>query len=80
MNYGKLIDGRIVRVRSYIDYNGQRIVNPSEEQVKDAGYKKIVTESPEEREGFYAVPQYVETAKQIRVTYTYEPIPNEEAE
>ena len=50
----------------YIKRDGMVYANPTDEQLMSAGYKPLVTaEPPAEREGYYAVDTYTETADSI---------------
>lgn len=53
-------------------------VNPREEDWKEAGYKPVVGERLEEKEGYYQVPEYSEEDDKIVATYHYEEIPDEQ--
>ena len=55
----------------YIKHGGMVYANPTDTQLMAAGYKPLVTaEPPEEREGYYSVDTYTETADSIVQTWT----------
>ncbi len=79
MALAKLIDGRIKYAGGKIlIIDDQVIVNPREEDWLEAGYKHIVGEWLEEKEGYYQVAEYTEEDDKIVVTYHYEEIPDEQ--
>ena len=79
MALAKLIDGRIKYAGGKTLIVGDEvIVNPREEDWLEAGYKPVVGERLEEKEGFYQVPEYTEEDDKIVVTYHYEEIPDEQ--
>lgn len=55
----------------YIKHGGMVYANPTDAQLMAAGYKPLITaEPPEEREGYYAVDTYTETADSIVQAWT----------
>ena len=52
-------------------------VNPREEDFIRAGYKPVVGERLEEKEGFYQVAEYTDNGNEIIATYHYEEIVEE---
>ena len=54
------------------------ITNPREEDWLEAGYKPVVCEQLEEKEGYYQVPEYTEEDDKIVATYHYEELPDEQ--
>ncbi len=52
--YGKLNKGTITYAPQRIESDGYIIVNPTDEQLKDAGYMEVVTSQPEKRKGYTA--------------------------
>lgn len=75
----KLIDGQIKYAGGKIlIIDDKVIVNPREEDFIDAGYKPVVGECLEEKEGFYQVPEYTEEEDKIVATYHYAEIPDEQ--
>lgn len=75
----KLIDGQIKYAGGKIlIIDDEVIVNPREEDFISAGYKPVVGEPLEEKEGFYQVPEYTEEEDKIVATYHYEEIPDGE--
>lgn len=68
----KLINNRPEALTGrYIKYGGMVYANPTDTQLRAAGYKPLVTaEPPEEHEGYYAVDTYTETADSIVQTWT----------
>lgn len=77
----KLIDGQIKYAGGKIlIIDDEVIVNPREEDFIEAGYKPVVGERLEEKEGFYQVPEYTEEEEKIIVNYHYEKITEETEE
>lgn len=75
----KFIDGQIKFAGGKVIHNGDEvIVNPREEDFIRIGYKPVVGERLEEREGYYQVPEYTEEEDKIVATYHYEEIVDEE--
>ena len=75
----KIIDGRIKFAGGKTLIIGDKvIVNPREEDWLEAGYKLVVGERLEEKEGYYQVLEYTEEDDKIVVTYLYEEIPDEQ--
>jgi hypothetical protein len=56
------------------------IVNPREEDWKEAGYKEVKNNPLPEKEGYYQVPEYSEDDTYIYINYHYEEIPDEPEE
>lgn len=54
------------------------VVNPREEDWLEVGYKPVVGERLENKEGFYQVPEYSEEGDKIVVTYHYEELVDEQ--
>ena len=54
------------------------IVNPREEDWKEAGYKEVKNNPLPEKDGYYQVPEYTEEEDKIVATYHYEEIPDEQ--
>lgn len=52
--------------------------NPREKDWLEAGYKPVVGERLEEKEGYYQVPEYTEEDDKIVATYHYEELPDEQ--
>lgn len=63
----KIINGIPVKFKErYIKMNGKIYANPTAEQLKNAGYKPLVlSDMPEDREGYYSVDTYKETDNEI---------------
>ena len=75
----KLIDGQIKFAGGKIlIIDDKVIVNPREEDWLEAGYKPVVEERLEEKEGYYQVPEYTEEDDKIVATYHYEELPDEQ--
>lgn len=75
----KFIDGQIKFAGGKVlEHDGWITTNPREEDWLDAGYKPVVGERLEEKEGFYQVPEYTEEDDKIVVTYHYEELPDEQ--
>lgn len=54
------------------------IVNPREEDWKEAGYKEVKNNPLPEKDGYYQVPEYTEDEEYIYINYHYEEIPDEQ--
>ena len=79
MALAKLIDGRIKYAGGKtLIIDDKVIVNPREKDWLEGGYKPVVGERLEEKEGFYQVAEYTEEDDKIVVTYHYEEIPDEQ--
>lgn len=75
----KFIDGQIrFAGGKLLKHDGWITTNPREEDFIEAGYKPVVGERLEEKEGFYQVPEYTEEEDKIVATYHYEEIIDEE--
>lgn len=75
----KIIDGQIrFAGGKVLEHDGWITTNPREEDFIKAGYKPVVGERLEEKEGFYQVPEYTEEEDKIVATYHYEEIPDEQ--
>ena len=75
----KIIDGQIRFAGGKLfKHDGWITTNPREEDFIAAGYKPVVGERLEEKEGFYQVPEYTEEEDKIVVTYHYEEITDDE--
>lgn len=75
----KFIDGKIKFAGGKVlEHDGWITTNPREEDWLKAGYKPVVGEPLEEKEGFYQVPEYTEEEDKIVATYHYEAIPDGE--
>lgn len=76
----KLENGALIEApRDYINYNGKIYTNPTNEQLFELGYKPlVVNEIPEEKEGYFIVPTYKETATEIINDWEVVEIPNTE--
>lgn len=74
-NYPQPFKGR------YIRYNGRIYANPTEDQLRLAGWKSLITsEQPPERDGYYIEESYSETDITIVQHWTeYELSPEEQA-
>ena len=68
----KVAGGKVLRYDDWV------VSNPREEDFIKAGYKPVVGERLEEKEGFYQVPEYTEEEDKIVATYHYEEIPDEQ--
>jgi len=78
--YGKIIDGRLVIAGNKIEFEKTKITNPTEEMLKNLGYKEITyNDKPKyDNETEKLVETYKETSKGIEVSYTKEDLSNEE--
>lgn len=75
----KFIDGQIrFAGGKLLKHDGWITTNPREEDFIQAGYKPVVGEPLEEKEGFYQVPEYTEEEDKIVATYHYEELPDEQ--
>lgn len=75
----KIIDGQIrFAGGKLLKHDGWITTNPREEDFIEAGYKPVVGERLEEKEGFYQVPEYTEEEDKIIVNYRYEELHDEE--
>lgn len=75
----KILDGQIrFAGGKLLRHDGWITTNPREKDWLDAGYKPVVGERLEEKEGFYQVPEYTEEEDKIVATYHYEEIPDEQ--
>lgn len=75
----KFIDGKIKFAGGkLLKHDGWITTNPREKDWLEAGYKPVVGERLEEKEGFYQVPEYTEEDDKIIVNYHYEVIPDEQ--
>ena len=75
----KLVNGNLQIAGGKLLQIGDEItVNPREEDFIRAGYKPVVGERLEEREGYYQVAEYEENENEIVATYHYEEIIEEE--
>ena len=75
----KVIDGQIrFSGGKLLRHDGWITTNPREEDFISAGYKPVVGEPLEEKEGFYQVPEYTEEEDKIVATYHYEEITDDE--
>lgn len=80
MQYGKLTNGTLETFKGKsIRHNGRIYVNPTEETLKELGYKPVIeTEPPEIMEGYYISVVYTEDDDNIYVGYEQIEIPDEE--
>ena len=76
---GKLVDGHLkIASGKILIIDDEVIVNPREEDWKRAGYKEVKDNPLPEKEGYYQVPEYSETKKNVVINYHYEEIPDEQ--
>ena len=74
----KLVNGNLQVAGGKLLQIGDEItVNPREEDFIRAGYKPVIENRLEEKEGFYQVAEYTETDNEIVATYHYEEIVDE---
>ena len=74
----KLVNGNLQVAGGKLLQIGDEItVNPREEDFLRAGYKPVVGERLEEKEGFYQVAEYTENDNEIIANYHYEEIVDE---
>ena len=66
----KLVDGNLVK-ESIIHKGDMIIVNPSDEEYKEAGYKEVEDNRLPDKDGYYLQPEYTEKANKIVVNYKY---------
>lgn len=56
----------------YIKHNDKVYANPTDEQLKNAGYKELVlSDMPEEKDGYYIIESYTENENQIMQEWEY---------
>ena len=72
--YGKLENGTITYATKRIEHNGYITINPTDEQLKGAGYMEVVYTTPEEKEGYIAKSTWKKVRGKIKQTWEYEPI------
>ena len=83
MKYGKIVCGALRVPQNYPDYievDGKKVYNPTEEQMAEAGYLPITETTPEEVEGKVAVASYHVEDGQIVQVWSYEDVPEGEPE
>lgn len=81
MRYAKLIDGSLVPAPRWLPVGEYRVCNPSEDQLREAGYKPVrYTETPTAEPGYIVVPGWTETAEEIVQTWAVEEEPDEISE
>ena len=68
----KVAHGRVLHIDDEV------IVNPRSEDFIRAGYKEVIENKLEDKEGFYQVPEYTEDNGDIIANYHYEEIKDEE--
>jgi len=68
--YGKLVNGRFVKVKHFIQTEKETILNPTDEMYEKYGYKKLrEDEMPELSEGQTIEVLYEETDNEILKKY-----------
>ena len=69
----KLENGRPKAFReNYIKHNDKVYANPTDEQLAEAGYKELIlSDMPEEKDGYYIIESYVENENQIIQEWKY---------
>ena len=68
--YGKLIDGKFIKAKHFIQTEKETIINPTDEMYEKHGYKKVVEdEAPTLADNQYAEAYYEETESEIRKRY-----------
>lgn len=72
--YGKIEDGSFFVAPSIIHVGGMTMANPSDGQLKSAGYLPVETSDPPVADGMRAVPHYTEQDGKIVQTWTLEAI------
>lgn len=72
--YGKIENGRFMPAPSCISIGGMQVANPSDGQLKSAGYLPVETSDPPVADGMQAVPHYTEQDGKIVQTWTLEAI------
>lgn len=82
MQYGKSTNGVFEPFTGrYTHHNGWVYANPTEETLRELGYKPLKeAECPEEREGYYISAVYTETDTEIIQEYKYIELPEEPEE
>ena len=57
---------------NYIKYDNKVYANPTDAQLKSAGYKELtLSDMPEEKDGYYIIESYVENENQIIQEWKY---------
>ena len=74
---GKLENGQLKRATNIIRIDDKITVNPKEEDYLNAGYKQIIDNRLEDKEGFWQRAEYTETDNEIIINYTYEEMTDE---
>ena len=71
MYFGKLVDGFLQMAPNSIVVGDYRIVNPSANQYREAGFLPVVfTESPAVEDGYYLESSWVQEESQIKRIWT----------
>lgn len=87
--YGKIVCGALrvpQNYPSYIELDGQKVYNPTEEQLEAAGYLPIEEKAPTEKAGKVAVATYKVSKDGTKIVQSWqyvnepEPMHEEEAE
>lgn len=72
--YGKLKNGKLTIFHQPIHTDVADIFTTDSEILLEYGWKKIIYNNPEEKEGYYPTPHWEETDKHIVQIWQYEPI------
>lgn len=69
----KLENGRPKAFKeNYIKHNNKVYANPTDEQLKNVGYKELIlSEVPEEKDGYYLIETYEENENGINQKWSY---------
>lgn len=81
MKYGKIVCGALRVPQNYPGYiivDGKKIINPTDEQMLQAGYLPIEEHQPEDREGFTPEAHYRQEPGKIVQYWEYLPIQPDE--
>ncbi|MBR4633075.1 MAG: hypothetical protein IKO48_07165 [Elusimicrobia bacterium] len=78
--FGKIVDGKLIIARNKIEIKNGWVTNPTEEQLKDNGYKEVVRTERQnyDSETEKLVEVYKDNGKNIEISYTKTKLTNEE--
>lgn len=78
--YGKIENGQIKFPPKHLKENGRYVANYDhhDEALKNDGWKEIVESPAEKRNGYYAVPKYIQDGDKIYKSWEYREITEDE--